>query len=160
VKNTISNAISNLFSGGIDIFTKAYEWGRNLVERMIDGIKSMFKPLSDAWDWLVGRGIDDKNPQSPPKTGPLSGDGDPLRAGERITGRLAAGIESGGDAVGSAYDSVLSGPASSGTGGQGFSSAGGSYRTGSSRERSGLNEWIHGLTKDLSAWASIARNAF
>jgi phage-related protein len=160
VKNAISNGISNLFTGGIDIFTRAYEWGRSIVDRMIDGIKSMFQPLSDAWDWLVGRGIDDKNPKSPPKTGPLSGAGDPLRAGENITGRLAAGIESGGDAVSSAYDSVLSGPASSGTGGQGFSSAGGSYRTGSSRERSGLNEWIHGLTKDLSAWASIARNAF
>lgn len=144
--STVTNAVAGWYAD-------AYEWGSNIVNRLIDGIKSMFGPLSDAWDWLVGKGVKDKNPSSPPKTGPLSGQGDPLVSGRMVSQRFAEGISSGAPAVSSAYDTAI------GTGNQQFSSAGVSGTT-SKGGQSGFDQWIKGLTTELSAWSSIGKNLF
>ncbi|QHB37443.1 tail length tape measure protein [Mycobacterium phage Onyinye] len=138
-------------------WNEAYEWGRNIVSRFIDGIKDMFQPLSDAWNWLVGEGIDEKNPHSPPRKGPLSGSGDPLAAGQRVSERFATGIQQGAGSVSSAYDSVVGG------GGQ-FSRRGGGADTGVNPNfgggSNGMNAFVDSLTQDLQAFLSMIRSGF
>lgn len=152
--NAITGAWGSISSTVSGWFEQAYNWGRTIVQRMIDGIKDMFRPLSDAWDWLTGGAIDDKNPHSPPKKGPLSGDGDPLAAGQRVSERFAQGVTAGAPAVGKAYDGAIS------SGGN-FSSAGTAGRSGQGFQRnSGFDQWIDGLTQDLAAWSKLFRDSF
>lgn len=69
-----------------------YHAGRNLIQGLINGALSMLGPLSGAIAWLIQKGVKDQTPSSPAKTGPLSGKGDPLYAGQEIVNRLAAGM--------------------------------------------------------------------
>ena len=70
-----------------------FESGKALVKRLADGIvDSIPGPLRWALN-LMGAEIRDHTPSSPAKIGPLSGEGDPLKSGQRIIQRLAAGIQ-------------------------------------------------------------------
>jgi hypothetical protein len=131
-------------------WNEAYDWGKNVVTRFIDGIKDMFRPLSDAWDWLVGEGIDEKNPHSPPRSGPLSGSGDPLAAGQRVSERFAQGITAGAPSVSSAYDGAIGGGSYSGT----------SVNPNFGGGNNGFNQAAQQIQRDLSAWLSLVRNGF
>lgn len=77
-------------------FADAKTWliqaGRNLIQGLIDGVRSMF---SDLWNTMKeGAGIIASFvPHSPAKVGPLSGGGDPFKSGQTIITRLAAGME-------------------------------------------------------------------
>lgn len=143
----IADAISNMVAS-------AYDWGKNIIQRMIDGMREMIGPLGDAMDWLLGNGVKDKTPNSPPKTGPLAGDGDPLLAGGRITERLASGIEAGAPAVAAASDSVMGGAASS------FSSAGVAGKSGGGAGKSGFEQYVNEMTNGMREIASFVQNAF
>jgi phage-related protein len=98
IPGKIKNALGNL--GGL-----LYEAGKNVVRGLINGIKSMFGALSSAASDLAGK-IRSHLPFSPAKEGPLSGTGDPRRAGVKIATMLAAGMAQGTGAVTSAAASV------------------------------------------------------
>lgn len=85
IGGNISDAVGNL--GNL-----LYDAGRNLIQGLINGIKSMFRPLANVIDEGV-QIVRDRWPFSPAKEGPLSGDGDPMIAGKNIIQRLAEGME-------------------------------------------------------------------
>ena len=85
----IINAVSTAFS---NIWNNLYQAGRNMLDAVIAGIKSMFGPLADIAGQAVGI-FRNFLPFSPAKEGPLSGSGDPMIAGQKIVQRLATGIE-------------------------------------------------------------------
>lgn len=74
------------------IWDRAFEAGRTLMSRLIEGIKSMFKPLGDIMS-EAARIARDHWPFSPAKEGPLSGKGDLLYAGQNLIDRLVTGME-------------------------------------------------------------------
>lgn len=84
VPNTIKNFVSN--AG-----TMLYEAGRNLLDGLIRGIKTMFGPLGNIVR-DAAQMVRNFWPFSPAEEGPLSGKGDPLFAGQKIIQRVAAGI--------------------------------------------------------------------
>lgn len=79
--------------------------GRNVVQGLIDGIKSKFGPLASTASSLAGI-IRDYLPFSPAKEGPLSGSGNPYRSGQVIADMLAGGMRSGLSTVSSASDQL------------------------------------------------------
>lgn len=76
-----------------DLLDTLYHAGKNLIQGLINGALSMLGPLAGAISFLIQKGVKDQTPSSPAKTGPLSGKGDPLYAGQEIVNRLAAGME-------------------------------------------------------------------
>ncbi len=92
-------------------FSDAKNWliqaGRNIIQGLIDGVRSMF---SDLWNTMKeGAGIIASFvPHSPAKVGPLSGKGDPMLAGQTIITRLAAGMEMEAPALRDASTSATS----------------------------------------------------
>jgi phage-related protein len=155
--NTLAN-LGGIISSEIGkVIAQAENWGRSIVQRLIDGIKGMFHPLGDAWSWLL-KAVRDQNPSSPPKTGPLSGQGDPLVAGQNVADRFATGLKAGTPGVSSAYSAAIgSGASTFQTAGQTASVSGGADFT---QGRSGFDQWINSLTQDLSAWSSILQHSF
>lgn len=85
-----------------------YQAGRNVVQGLIDGIRSMISAAATAAAGIAGI-IRANFPLSPAKEGPLSGQGDPLIAGGKIGQRLAQGIATQRDAVAGAMGSLLGG---------------------------------------------------
>lgn len=75
--------------------------GKNIVQGLIDGIKSKFSALSNIASLMAGE-IRSFLPFSPAKQGPLSGSGNPYHSGQVIAGDLAAGVRSGLPTVNSA----------------------------------------------------------
>lgn len=67
--------------------------GKNIVQGLIDGIKSKFGSLGNIASQMAGtiRGF---LPFSPAKVGPLSGSGNPFHSGQVIAGDLAKGMAS------------------------------------------------------------------
>lgn len=98
-----------------------YNAGRNVVQGLIDGIKSMLGNLSSTASSVAGT-IRNFLPFSPAKEGPLSGSGNPYHSGQVIAGDLASGVRSQLPAVSSAA-SQLAGMF--GTGGPGRAIAAG-----------------------------------
>lgn len=79
--------------------------GKNIVQGLIDGIKSKFGALGNVASNMAGmiRGF---LPFSPAKMGPLSGSGNPFHSGQVIAGDLAKGMKSQLPAVHSAADQL------------------------------------------------------
>jgi len=76
-----------------NIGTFMYNAGRTFVQRMAQGILDTIPgPLRFAM-FAVGAEIGDSLPKSPAKIGPLSGEGDPLKGGQRIIQRLITGMQ-------------------------------------------------------------------
>lgn len=69
-----------------------WEAGKNMIQSLIDGMRSQFGRLSGAAH-DVAQTVRNFFPFSPAKEGPLSGKGDPLLAGQKIVERLATGID-------------------------------------------------------------------
>lgn len=99
---SIPGMIANVFSniGGL-----LYDAGRNIVQGLINGLLSMLGGVGNAMSTIIGK-IRNFLPFSPAKEGPLSGEGDPLKAGQRIGDRLAAGIEMAGPNIASASNTM------------------------------------------------------
>lgn len=70
-----------------------YNAGRNVVQGLIEGIRSMLGNLAGMASQLAGT-IRNHLPFSPAKEGPLSGSGNPYHSGQVIAGDLAAGVQS------------------------------------------------------------------
>lgn len=82
----IKNAVGNLG-------TLLLQAGRNVVQGLIDGIKSKFGALGTVASSLAGT-IRNYLPFSPAKEGPLSGRGNPYYSGQSIVQLLASGVTS------------------------------------------------------------------
>lgn len=67
--------------------------GKNIVQGLIDGIKSKFAALGNAASLMAGI-ISNYVPNSPAKMGPLSGSGSTYRSGQIVAEDMAAGIQS------------------------------------------------------------------
>lgn len=68
-----------------------FQAGRNVVQGLINGLRSMFGALGNAAGSLAGT-IRNYLPFSPAKEGPLSGRGNPFYSGQSIVELLASGI--------------------------------------------------------------------
>jgi phage-related protein len=68
--------------------------GRNVIQGLINGIRSMFGPVGSAVSSIV-QSIRNFLPFSPAKVGPLSGSGSPEIAGRKIATMLGAGMMAG-----------------------------------------------------------------
>lgn len=79
--------------------TMLYDAGRNLIQGLINGIKSMTRPLTDQMGRVAGL-VRDFWPFSPARRGPLSGSGDPRIAGRKTIERYAEGADAGLGALG------------------------------------------------------------
>ncbi|MEU6204596.1 hypothetical protein ABZ814_13525 [Micromonospora musae] len=78
-----------------------YQAGRNVIQGLINGIRSKFPSLSS----VISQGVQmirNHLPFSPAKVGPLSGSGNPFRSGQAIATMLAGGMKSQLPAVSSA----------------------------------------------------------
>ena len=86
---SVPDRIKTAFS---DAGTWLIQAGKNLIQGLIDGARSMFPNLRQmAKD--AAQAVRDFLPFSPAKMGPLSGSGDTMFAGQKIIQRLAAGIQ-------------------------------------------------------------------
>jgi len=84
-----------------------YQAGAKIVDMLVEGIKSKFSWLGDAVDWAA-KIVRDHWPFSPAKTGPLSGSGDPLIAGQKIIERVATGMDMEAPALADASSRAVS----------------------------------------------------
>lgn len=69
-----------------------YDAGRNLIQGLINGVKSMFPNIGGTMSQAAALARSFW-PFSPAKEGPLSGKGDPLYAGQNIIKQIVAGIQ-------------------------------------------------------------------
>jgi phage-related protein len=78
-----------------------YNAGRNVIQGLINGIKSMIGRISGVMGDIAGK-IRSFLPFSPAKEGPLSGSGSPMLAGQKIATMVADGMARGTGAVAAA----------------------------------------------------------
>ena len=123
LSNTTSQLLGNLrhlIATILDgVATVAYTAGQKIVQGLINGLKSMLGAVGSAVGDIAHE-ITSFLPFSPAKQGPLSGQGDPRLAGQRITRYLAQGLTDGTGDVRSAMTDVagaatIRGGGSSGT---------------------------------------------
>lgn len=156
IQTQLSEAWNQAIASITDIwnnFTNAAKsWGSNLVRSIIDGVYSMFQPLTDAASWIAGIFTDHNKTDSPAKKGPLH-DVSPNQMGSKLVENFASGITASAPVV----EQAASGAA--GSAAQGFTSAGVGGTSGKAGQ-SGFDQWIKGLTDDLSAWSSIGKNSW
>ncbi|MFB6392638.1 hypothetical protein [Polymorphospora lycopeni] len=100
VQRSASNALSAIrglpgqISGALgNMGNLLYQAGRNVVQGLINGIRSMFGSLGTVASSMAGT-IRNYLPFSPAKTGPLSGRGNPYYSGQSIAELLAGGMDS------------------------------------------------------------------
>lgn len=89
-----------------DLGSLLYQAGRNVIQGLINGIKSMVGAVGDAIGGVASK-IKGFLPFSPAKEGPLSGAGNPFRAGQRIGEMVGEGLEAGRPSVGASMGSLL-----------------------------------------------------
>lgn len=82
-----------------------FDAGRNVVQGLIEGIKSKLGALASMASQMAGT-IRNYLPFSPAKEGPLSGSGNPFASGQAIATNLAAGVESQLPTVATAADEL------------------------------------------------------
>jgi phage-related protein len=164
VVETISRYIDNISKFFSELPGKAWDWGSKLITNFADGIRHAAENgLQAVLDFVGGMLPDWLKPGSPTKKGPLSKTSTE-QWGQDLGEGYAAGIRASADSVGSATDEVA-GSAASGFGGgrtglgTQFQSAGVKGRSGKAGQ-SGFEQWIEGLTTELSAWSDMAKNAF
>jgi len=83
-----------------------YQAGRNVISGLIDGIKSMLGAVGSAIGGVAST-IRNFLPFSPAKQGPLSGSGNPFRAGQKIGEMVGEGLQAGRDQVGASMGTML-----------------------------------------------------
>jgi len=99
ITETFDQAIGAMKGIGARIVTAAahfgdllFDAGRNLIQGLIDGMLSKLGPVGRAIS-SISQVIRDHWPFSPAKTGPLSGTGDPMIAGQKTIQRFAEGMK-------------------------------------------------------------------
>jgi phage-related protein len=103
--SSLPGVISDIFG---NVIGTLYNAGANLIQGFINGILSKLGPVGDAMSWIA-QVVKDHIPHSPAKTGPLSGEGDPLKGGQEIGERLAEGIRMSTPNIESATSMAVSG---------------------------------------------------
>lgn len=92
---TAWNWLSDLSAKLRGIVSDAPSWlrdaGSNIIQGLIEGIKSKFNDLKNTVKGIAGT-IANFFPHSPAKLGPLSGSGSPFKSGQTISNMLAAGM--------------------------------------------------------------------
>jgi len=92
IRDAVGNAASaavNVVHGLVD---SMYNAGRNAIQGLINGISSMFGPVRNIMSNLAST-VRNFWPFSPAKTGPLSGRGDLMLAGQNLVSRLVRGVQ-------------------------------------------------------------------
>ena len=99
IRTTVSDAIGEIRANVVGFFANAGDWlvqaGKNIVQGFINGVKSMFGAVGDAFAGVARTAANFLVSHSPIKEGPLSGGGDPKLAGQNIVSRLAEGLMEG-----------------------------------------------------------------
>jgi hypothetical protein len=177
----VKQAIENFFS---DLGKDAVNWGKKLIDGLINGITNSLGPVGRAAKSIVDE-ISSWFPQSPAKQGPFSGAGYTYVRGQKMVTDMAAGIASAQGSIVSAASSTaaaasgaLSGGGSGGTGGGGAPSPGGAGTVGGSllpdniasadtsiltaylRHSFDDNNGLKGLAKDLGKILGVAQSGF
>jgi hypothetical protein len=148
--------------------------GKDIVQGIVHGLLDPLG-LQSVADAMTGVMKETKKPtpRSRAETGPWS-DMSPEEAGAKLSSDYALGIESGSGAVADASLGVanastgggrltggVGGAGGSGLGPGGFTSAGQAGISGQGMVGgSGFSQWLDFVTKDLSAWSSIAQHSF
>lgn len=153
ITDTISGAIENIGTFFKELPGKAFQWGKDLIQSFIDGIKDKYQALVDSVKDIADVLPDWLKPGSPTKKGPLSQTTTEQMGADHATG-FATGIAGGATDVEGAAGSVAGGAAT------GFSTAGLQGRSGQRAPKSGFEQWVEGLTTELSDWSSLVHNAF
>jgi hypothetical protein len=162
----LGDTIRNYFSG---LWDEAIDWGARLITNFANGItNAVGTTLQPAIDAVASLIPDSWKTNSPAKRGPLS-EMSPEEMGTRLVTQYAGGMISGRSSVTDAASSVAGAASGIGGGGGGagggfgsFSSAGIGGQSGKdfSQGHSGFDQWVSFLTKDLTAWNNIFREAF
>jgi len=87
---------------------KAYQWGKDLINELVDGIKAQTEKVGDAMEGIA-QTARDKMPGSPAKEGPLS---DIDKSGPGLVNEFASGISANVSQVEQAASDMASGAAS------------------------------------------------
>lgn len=90
------------------IYQVFYDAGKNMMARLIQGIKDSALGLGTAIADALEYAVNQLKGHSPVKEGPLSGDGDPYLSGKNIIDRLVLGINESKPKVGQAVSNVAS----------------------------------------------------
>ncbi|MFC5184366.1 phage tail tape measure protein [Actinomadura harenae] len=99
--DALHDVISLIKNVTSDFGNLLWDAGKNLIQGLINGIKSMAGGVWDAIKGIAGN-ISGFFPHSPAKHGPLSGSGDPLLSGQQLAARIAAGMLAGAPGVSAA----------------------------------------------------------
>jgi TP901 family phage tail tape measure protein len=99
--STIWNSIKDIFTGiwdkiksfFIDLGTSMFDAGKNIIQKLIDGMTGKVKDVTKTIEDITKK-IRDHLPFSPAKIGPLSGKGSPFIAGQKIGKMIADGMAS------------------------------------------------------------------
>jgi hypothetical protein len=177
----VKQAIENFFS---DLGKDAVNWGKKLIDGLINGITNSLGPVGRAAKSIVDE-ISSWFPQSPAKQGPFSGAGYTYVRGQKMVTDMAAGIASAQGSIVSAASSTaaaasgaLSGGGSGAGGSGGAPSPGGASTVGNSllpdniagadtsiltaylRHQFDDNRGLKGLAKDLGNFLAVAQSGF
>jgi phage-related protein len=162
IKSTLSNAIGGIKDQFLSMVSGAVDWGKKLIGNFVDGIIDSVPGLRGALDWVASIIPDFLETNSPAKRGPLNRVS-PNRMGEKLVENFSAGIKNAAPMVRDASSTVASGfapgggGASQGGGGSSGSIAG-TTGSGSSGSSSGLQDYVKGVTGELSQWGKLFQN--
>lgn len=156
VKSAVGNAIDGLQSSFMNLVTGAIDWGKKLIDNFVEGIINSVPGLRGALDWVASIVPDFLETNSPAKRGPLNRVS-PNKMGEKLVANFAEGIRTAQPMATEAATQVSSGVSTglSGTGGTGGGSVAGTPGKGSS----GFENYVKGITGELSAWGRLFQNA-
>lgn len=150
LKNNITGFFSDLWNG-------AFDWGKNIIQKLIDGMMFMLGPVGTVAASIAGAIDDHLHGRSPTKKGPLS-DESPDVWGARLVTKYAEGMSSAKGNVDAASSGVAGSASGIAPGSGSFTSAGISGTSG--KGTSGFDQWIGFVTRDLTAWNNIFQEAF
>lgn len=136
--------------------TLLFDAGRNVVQGLIDGIKSKLGSLASMASQMAGT-IRNYLPSSPAKEGPLSGSGNPFNSGQSIAAMLAAGVQSELPAVATAAGELagMFGAGSPGVGGASMRSMTPVVQIDGSGLPDALDEWLRRNVRVFSHDGSV-----
>lgn len=98
IKKVITSAWDSISSFFTNLGTTMFDAGKNIIQKLIDGITGKIKDVTKAMEDITKK-IRDHLPFSPAKIGPLSGKGSPFIAGQKIATMISQGMASKMDLV-------------------------------------------------------------
>lgn len=159
IKATIHTGIDAIKNGFLNMVDGALDWGAKLIKNLGEGIINSIPGLRSIVDWVAELFPDSWETNSPAKRGPLS-KVSPNQMGAKLVNNFAQGIQSAKPNAIRAVDSVASGASEGLSGGRsGYAGTGGSLSNSKGSNESGLQNFVKGITQELSAWGRMFQNA-